>query len=79
MWDRNFWAQTGERAVRAFASSLLSVWTIGGATGLLDVHWGAALSVAGGATAVSVLTSIVASGVGQKGTASLVDVKPEQG
>ena len=52
-----FWKGTTERAVKTFAQALLGV-LIGGATELLDVDWVAALSVAGLATVVSLLTSI---------------------
>jgi Putative lactococcus lactis phage r1t holin len=76
MWSWNFAKQAGERAVRAFASSLLSVWTVGPAFDVIHANWSGALSVAGGAAVVSLLTSVVASGVGQKGTASLVTITP---
>ena len=54
---REFWAGTAERAIKTFAQALLGVLT-GGASGLLDVDWVAALSVAGLATLGSVLTSV---------------------
>jgi hypothetical protein len=43
-----------------------------GETGFLDVDWLQAGSVAGLAAVASILMSIVATGVGDKGTASLV-------
>ena len=52
-----FWKGAVERAVKTFAQALLGV-LMGGATGILDVDWLAALSVAGLATVVSLLTSI---------------------
>lgn len=52
-----FWRGAAERAVKTFAQALLGV-LMGGATGILDVDWLAALSVAGLATVVSLLTSI---------------------
>lgn len=55
--SRDFWAGTAERALKTFAQSLLGV-LMGGASGLLDVDWVAALSVAGLATVGSVLTSV---------------------
>lgn len=54
---RAFWEGTAERAIKTFAQALLGV-LMGGASGLLDVDWVAALSVAGLATVGSVLTSL---------------------
>ena len=54
---REFWAGTAERAIKTFAQALLGV-IMGGASGLLDVDWVAALSVAGLATVGSILTSL---------------------
>ena len=52
-----FWAGTAERAVKTLAQSLIAV--IGtGTLGVLDVDWLTALSVAGLATILSVLTSV---------------------
>lgn len=53
----DFWRGAAERAVKTFAQALLGVLT-GGVTGVLDVDWVAALSVAALATLVSLLTSI---------------------
>lgn len=52
-----FWKAAGERAVKTFAQSLIAVG-LAGATDLLAVDWGNALSVAGLATVLSVLTSV---------------------
>lgn len=52
-----------ERAVKTFAQALLA--TLGaGATSLLSVGWGQALSVAGMAALLSVLTSVASAGFG---------------
>lgn len=71
MWTATFWKTTAERAIRTEAQVLLGFFVVG-QTGVLDVDWLQALSVSGIATIASVLTSIVATGVGDKGTASLV-------
>lgn len=56
-----FLAAAGERAARAAAAALLSVWLIGGvAFNLVGVDWGSSLGIAGGAAVISVLTSVAA-------------------
>jgi len=67
----DFWRSSAERALRTLAQVLLSMIVVG-ETGFLDVDWIQAASVAGLAAVASVLMSIVATGVGDKGTASLV-------
>jgi len=71
MWTVEFWKTAGGRAVRTFAQVLLSMIVVG-ETGFLDVDWVQAGSVSGLAALASVLMSVVATGVGDKGTASLV-------
>lgn len=71
MWTATFWKTTAERAIRTEAQVLLGFFVVG-QTSVLDVDWLQALGVSGIATLASVLTSIVATGVGDKGTASLV-------
>jgi hypothetical protein len=72
MWTKTFWLDAGERAARAFAQALLSLWVVGGGFNILTVSWGPALGVSLGATVLSLLMSVVSSGVGDKGTASLI-------
>lgn len=56
---RDFWDYAGERAYKTSAqASLAAIGT--GATGLIEVDWLTVLSVSGLATAMSVLTSILA-------------------
>jgi hypothetical protein len=69
-----FWRDALERAVRTAAQALIGVFAAG-ATGVLDVAWPAALSAAGLAALVSLLTSVVASGVGTPGTAGFLPRK----
>lgn len=61
-----FWKATAERAVRTFAQTLVAVLTAG-ATDLLDVDWGGALSASGLAALLAVLTAVASSGTGPDG------------
>ena len=71
MWSKKFWKETAERAIRTLSQVLLSMIVVG-ETGFLDVDWLQALSVAGLAAVASILMSIVATGIGDQGTASLI-------
>ena len=59
MFTKKFVKDAGERMIRAFASTLLSLLGVG--TTLLGIHWGVFLAAGGGAALVSLLTSIVGS------------------
>lgn len=59
----------GERAAKTFCQALAAALLAGG-TGLLEVGWMQALSMAGMATLLSVLTSIGSSQVGGTGSPS---------
>jgi hypothetical protein len=65
-----------ERATKTFAQTLVAALTAG-ATDLLSVGWVQALSVAGMATLLSVLTSIGSAGFGNDGP-SLAGEKLEE-
>lgn len=54
-----FWLRSVERAVRTFAQTLAAM-ILTDATGLLDVAWGASLSVAGLAALGAILTAVAA-------------------
>ena len=58
------------RALRTFAQTALG--SVGAATLLTDVAWGTVLSAAALAALVSVVTSIIATPIGPKGTPELV-------
>ena len=73
MLTRSFWLDAGERVVRTVAQTLLALLGTG-AVGILAVDWPQMVSVAAGAGLVSLLMSIVATGVGAKGTAEFVEV-----
>lgn len=71
MWTRNFWWQTGERAVKSAAQALIGLWTLE-EVDVLHADWLLAAGVAGGAALLSVLTSIVTAGIGEPGDPSAV-------
>lgn len=73
MFTKQFLIDTGERAVKTFAQSLLAALTVQGVT-LVDIRWLTVLAVAGTATLISVLTSLVS--YTATGTASLIADKP---
>jgi Putative lactococcus lactis phage r1t holin len=75
MFTRQFWMLTAERAVKTFAQALAAVLVASGA-GLLSADWKAALSTAGMATVVSVLTSVASSRFGPNDSPSVVDGDP---
>jgi hypothetical protein len=53
-----FWAFSGERAIKTFAQAALA--TLGtGTVGLLTIDWVNLLSISGGAALLSILTSVI--------------------
>ena len=76
MMSKQFWKDTAERAVGTFAQALLATLAVG--TPIWGLDWETGLGVSATAAAISILKSIVASTVGDKETASLVNTKPEQ-
>lgn len=69
MFTLTFWKDSVERAIRTAAQALLALWATD-ISGVLEVDWVQAGSVAALAALMSVLMSIVASGAGVKGTPS---------
>ena len=63
MFCSYFWKATAERAVKAFAQSLLAILGAG-SIGLLAVDWPTSLSTAGLAALLSVLSSVASSRIG---------------
>lgn len=68
---RAFWRSAAERAIRTFAQAFLALV---GATAfdVLQADWAGLVGVSLGAAFLSLLTSIVASEIGDKGTPSLI-------
>ncbi|WP_367134404.1 MULTISPECIES: holin [Streptomyces] len=56
-----FWIATFERVIRTFAQALLGVLGAN-ATGVLDADWAGALSTAGLAAVLALLTAVATSG-----------------
>jgi len=73
MWTGSFWKQTLERAIRTAAQIALSFWVVG-ETGILDVDWMQFGSVVALGAFSSVAMSIVATGVGDHESPSVVRV-----
>jgi hypothetical protein len=71
MWELSFWKKTVERAIRTAAQALLALWGTQ-VSGVLDVDWMQAGSVAALAALTSVLMSIIATGVGDHESPSFV-------
>jgi len=69
---RDFWKSAAERSIRSAAAAMLALLGAG-AVDALKVDWIAVLSVGLGAAIVSVLTSVVASEVGHKGTTFFIE------
>lgn len=61
-----FWRATAERMIRTFAQALIAALGLDSA-GLVDAPWGDALSMAGGAAVLALLTAVATSGAGGDG------------
>ena len=71
MFSKVFLLDVTERAIKTFAQVLLSALTMENAN-VFELSWSQMLKLAVSASVVSVLTSIVSSGLRERGTASLV-------
>jgi len=75
MGSVKFWRDAGERVVRTMAQALLALMGTD-ALGIVGLDWAQMLSVAAGAGIMSLLTAIVATGIGDKGTTQLLKETP---
>lgn len=73
IWTASFWRQAAERAVKTAAQAGLAFFVVG-ETGVLDVDWTVAGSIAGAAAVASVLTSLASAPFGPADSPSLVEV-----
>jgi hypothetical protein len=76
MWSTAFWKDTAERTIRTFAQALLAL--IGtNVVDITDLDWTQMLLAAATAAVITVLTCVVATGVGTKGDPSFTgEAKP---
>jgi len=56
---KQYWAYAGERAIKTFAQTALGVVTATGALSIVELDFGQMLGVAGLATLMSLLTSVL--------------------
>ena len=75
MFTYRFWQLAGERAVKTFAQTLVAVLSIT-SFGLLNAPWTTALSTAGMAAMLSVLTSMASVPVGEPNSPNLLPAAP---
>lgn len=72
MFTRAFWIGTADRAVKSAAQSLILLWTADIAFNLLTIDPVNAAGIAGGAAALSLLSSLVSAPFGDEGSTSAV-------
>jgi hypothetical protein len=70
-----FWVETAERAGKTVAQFLITMWAMTGPMDLFSVDWKTTVGLALGTGLLSVLTSIISSGVGPPNSPSLVGKK----
>lgn len=75
LFTATFWLDAFERAVKTAAQTLIALIGVN-VTEVTDLDWGQIGIATGVATALSVLTSIVSSGIGEPGSASLLNPAP---
>ena len=71
MYTITFWKDAAERAIRTAAQALLALWATD-ISGVLEVDWTQAGSVAALAAVTSVLMSVAATGRGNPESASSI-------
>ncbi len=68
----NYWKQVAERCVKSAAQALLGLWALDVGFNTLDADYQLAFGVASGAAVLSLLTSLVTAGFGEKDSPSAV-------
>lgn len=75
LFTASFWLDTLERSIKTAAQTVLGL--VGtNVTDVTSLDWKEILIAAGFTTGLSVLTSIVSSGIGEPGTASVLNPAP---
>lgn len=75
LFTATFWLDAAERAIKTAAQTVLA--TVGtNVTAVTNLDWQEAGIIVGLATGFSVLTSIVSTGIGEPGTASVLNPAP---
>ncbi len=75
LFTATFWLDAFERAIKTAAQSALALIGVN-VTDVASLNWQEMLITTGVATGLSVLTSIVSSGIGEPGTASVLNPAP---
>jgi hypothetical protein len=71
MFTRRFWRQAAERAAKSAAQAVIGLWPLDHFD-VLQSDWRLALSVAGGAAVLSLLSSVVTARIGERDDPSAV-------
>ncbi len=73
MWTKKFWFETADRAVKSAAQAVILGLGLGEGLNAFEVDYQLGLGFALGGAALSVLTSVASSQVGERGTASAIE------
>lgn len=71
MWTAIFWKLAAERAAKSAAQAIVGLWPLD-QFNVLDADFPLALGVAGGAVVLSLLSSVITAGIGEKNDPSAV-------
>lgn len=75
---KRYLREIGERAAKTFAQALLAAFGVGATTDIVSMPWLSALSIAGGAAVLSVISSVASAPWGAEDTPSLVRAEVER-
>jgi hypothetical protein len=75
LFTATFWLDAGERAIKTAAQTMLALVGVN-VTDVASLNWQEMAITTAVSTGLSVLTSIVSSGIGEPGSASLLNPAP---